>query len=290
MTTIRASVLVAAGDGVPALGHSVRSALAQTVDDIEVLVVGNGVSDDVRAAAADLVAIDDRVRFFDNPRIAGLGEAHLVRALAGSRGEVIGYLLAGDLWLPTHLDVVSSQLADADVVHTVALTVAPGDRFSTTLVDLNDPADRRLVLGGENRVALSTLAHTADAYRKLPYGWRAAPSGTDAGHHMLEQFLAEPWVRARSSSVATAVTFTAADGSPPTPEAQQSQLETWVARIADPLWRGRTFPWLMFEAARSSWRETDRQLRRITQSAPWQAADRWARRGRKLQARLRKYS
>jgi glycosyltransferase involved in cell wall biosynthesis len=280
-------VLVAGSEAGPAgLERSLGSVLGQAMDepdDLEVLVVGDGVDDEIRVVASRLAAADDRVRFFDNPKGAGDGEAHLVRALAEARGETIGYLTAGDLWLPDHVATVRELLSDTEFVHTVALAVRPSGELGTALLDLGDLRDRRLVLRGENRIVLSTVAHASDAYRKLPLGWQTSP-GASGPLSFCQQWLAEPWVRARSGTRPTVISF------PPEPiVGAPADIGLWADRAAEAAWREHELPWLMFDAARASWRETDRELRRITESAPWQTGLRWVKRVRKVQARLQKY-
>ena len=51
---VRATVLTPTHDHGALLGHSLRSALAQTVENIEVFVVGDGVNDDTRAVVEEL--------------------------------------------------------------------------------------------------------------------------------------------------------------------------------------------------------------------------------------------
>ena len=74
----KATVLVPTHDHGPTLLYSVRSALAQTVPDIEVFIVGDGVPDVTREVVARLMDEDKRIRFFDNPK----GPRHGVVQLA----------------------------------------------------------------------------------------------------------------------------------------------------------------------------------------------------------------
>ena len=66
--SVKATVLIPTHEHGPLLAYSVRSALAQTVRDLEVLIVGDGVDDATRNAASEMAALDPRVVFFDFPR------------------------------------------------------------------------------------------------------------------------------------------------------------------------------------------------------------------------------
>jgi cellulose synthase/poly-beta-1,6-N-acetylglucosamine synthase-like glycosyltransferase len=77
-----ASVVVpTTGDRATLLAHSVGSVLAQTVDDLEVLVVGDGASDATRDWAE---SVDARVRFFGFDKDGRRGEVHRHRVLTAA--------------------------------------------------------------------------------------------------------------------------------------------------------------------------------------------------------------
>jgi len=110
---LRATVVIPTFDHGPTLLRSIPSALAQSVEEIEVLVVGDGAPDVTREIVAKLAASDERVRFFDNPKGPGNGEIHRHAALAEAAGRLVAYLADDDLWMPEHLEVLESLLAEA---------------------------------------------------------------------------------------------------------------------------------------------------------------------------------
>ncbi len=63
---------------------------------------------------------------------------------------------------------------------------------------------RRLMLRGMNHIPLSCGAHTLAAYRRLPHGWRTTPPELATDLYMWQQFLEQPWCRARSGQPAHA--------------------------------------------------------------------------------------
>lgn len=77
----RATVLIPTFDHGETLLYSVRSALRQTVSDIEIFVVGDGVPTPARRFIEELIAEDPRVRFFANDKGPRHGEVHRARAL-----------------------------------------------------------------------------------------------------------------------------------------------------------------------------------------------------------------
>lgn len=78
------------------LGDAIRSALAQTYDHVEVIVVDDGSSDRSREVAA---AFGDRIRLIAQPHRGG--NAARNAGIARSRGEYILFLDADDLLAPT---------------------------------------------------------------------------------------------------------------------------------------------------------------------------------------------
>lgn len=205
--TLAATVLIPTHDHGPTLLRSVRSALAQTVDDLEVLVVGDGVPDVTRELMGELVRKDSRVRFFDNPKGPRHGELHRHAALQEARGKIVCYLSDDDLWLPGHVEEMRGLLSEADFAHALPLWIDGEGGLHHFRIDLARPYWRELLLGGENRIPLSCGAHTLELYRSLPEGWRTTPEGTFTDLYMWQQILAAPGSRAVSGTTPTVLHF-----------------------------------------------------------------------------------
>jgi glycosyltransferase involved in cell wall biosynthesis len=99
-----ATVLIPTHDHGPTLRYAVQSALAQTVADLEVLVLGDGAPDVTRELMDELTRADPRVRWLDNPKGPRNGELHRHAALQEAQGEIVCYLSDDDLWLPGHVE------------------------------------------------------------------------------------------------------------------------------------------------------------------------------------------
>jgi glycosyltransferase involved in cell wall biosynthesis len=120
------SVVIATYNRSRALGCAVESVLRQTFKDWELIVVGDGCTDDTAEIVARYADADPRVRFVNLERHWGEQSApnNVGRTLAGA--PLIAYLSHDDLWLPNHLKACSEALAatQADLVLGTAANVS----------------------------------------------------------------------------------------------------------------------------------------------------------------------
>ncbi len=122
------TVIIATYNWSSVLPFSVASALGQTFRNLEVLVVGDGCTDDSEAVVA---AIDDpRLRWINLPENTGHQSGPNNEGLRQSRGELIAYLGHDDLWLPHHLALLVAALSKgADLAHGITALVHPDGRL-----------------------------------------------------------------------------------------------------------------------------------------------------------------
>jgi len=128
--TVHATVLIPTYNHAPTLLHSTRSALAQTVREIEVFIVGDGMSPDTAAAADELERADPRVRVFRFPKGPRHGEIHRHAALFEARGAIVCYLSDDDLWLPNHVKVIEELLRHAKTQGIITKPVTVDELFA----------------------------------------------------------------------------------------------------------------------------------------------------------------
>jgi glycosyltransferase involved in cell wall biosynthesis len=105
----RVSVVIPTYQRADLVGRAIDSALAQTVDDIEVLVVDDGSTDGTRATV-DRIG-DPRVRYFAHETNRGVSAARNT-GVEAARGEYVAFLDSDDEWLPRKLDRQLSALED----------------------------------------------------------------------------------------------------------------------------------------------------------------------------------
>jgi GalNAc5-diNAcBac-PP-undecaprenol beta-1,3-glucosyltransferase len=237
--SLRATILVpTTGDRGPLLPISVGSILSQNVREIEVFIMGDGVSDATRSAILKIAAQDSRVRFFDHPKDERRGEPHRHAALAEARGEIVCYLTDRDIMLPNHVEVIYRLLQKADFGHTLRFGIAAtgGFSFSHTL-DIDDTRDRAVAIStSEPLIPLPFAGHTLSIYRRLPYGWRTAPTGEYTDRYMWKQFLAQPECRTATSTVPTILYFKRGAHPGWSVEKRLAELSHWYSNIGDREW------------------------------------------------------
>ncbi|MGH8224077.1 MAG: glycosyltransferase family 2 protein, partial [Woeseiaceae bacterium] len=98
--TPRISVVMPARNAARTIGEAMRSVLAQSCADLELIVCDDASTDDTRRVAASVA--DDRVRILEQARNAGPGAAR-DRAIEAARGEWIAVIDADDAWAPDRL-------------------------------------------------------------------------------------------------------------------------------------------------------------------------------------------
>jgi glycosyltransferase involved in cell wall biosynthesis len=105
------------------LPYSIGSVLGQTFTDFELLVVGDGCTDDSEQVVKAIP--DPRVRWIGIPR-TGHQSGPNNEGLRQARGELIAYLGHDDLWLPHHLQILVAAIErGADFAHSLVAMIPP---------------------------------------------------------------------------------------------------------------------------------------------------------------------
>lgn len=107
------------------LRHSVRSVLWQTYPNLELLVIGDGCTDDSEQVVASFG--DERVRWHNLETNSGSQAGPNNVGLGMARGEYVAYQGHDDVWHPRHLATMLAHLqaADAEIGHSLAEVLGP---------------------------------------------------------------------------------------------------------------------------------------------------------------------
>jgi glycosyltransferase involved in cell wall biosynthesis len=108
----RVSVLMAAHNAQATIGESVSSALAQTMAELEIVVVDDGSAPPIAQTLAALH--DPRIRVLRTAGNFGVAAARTA-ALRAARAPIVAQLDADDLWHPEHLAGLLGAFADPGV-------------------------------------------------------------------------------------------------------------------------------------------------------------------------------
>ena len=146
----RVSIGLPVYNGENFLEDAIRSVLAQTFDDLELVVSDNASTDRSAEIARDFAASDARVRYFRNERNLGAAPNYN-RAWAESSGSLFKWLSHDDRILPTYVAATVAALEatpDAVLCNTVVDYIDEhGEVFTTydsglALASGGDPAQR----------------------------------------------------------------------------------------------------------------------------------------------------
>lgn len=172
------------------LPFAIESALAQTVKDFELFIVGDGVPLQTIDCAQEFARRDSRVKVFAFPKGLRVGETHLHHVLGTASGQYVAHIEDDDLWFPNHLDELEKLLRTADFGHTIHVWGDPDGRVESLSSDLSIPEYRQRFLNEKfNRIGYTVCGYRLDAYRRLPEGWAPSPDGFWPDLHMWRKFL-----------------------------------------------------------------------------------------------------
>jgi len=114
------SVVIPTHDGGAYLREAVESAAAQTLGDLEILVVDDATKDEASLRAVEAMpSLDARVRLLRMPENAGVAAARNA-GIEAARGELVAFLDDDDAWLPQKLEkqVEAMRATGCDVCYT----------------------------------------------------------------------------------------------------------------------------------------------------------------------------
>ena len=211
MTPPKATVLIPTWNAPKSLGPAIDSALAQTVDDIEVLVVLDGANSQTKTVARAHSVRDRRVRVLDLAKAPSRGEANRHRGVLAASAPIVAYLADDDLLMPRHLENLLPMFSDYDLVQSLNSWIDAAGELHLLVAELSRPEWREFHLLNPplNRISITGTAHTIKAYEKLEQGWVVPEPGIAADLTLWRQFLADPAVRAATHPEITTLQFPA---------------------------------------------------------------------------------
>ena len=137
------SVIMPAYNAEKYIADSIRSVIAQTYSDWELIVVDDGSTDTTAAVVREFVSRDSRIKYIFQEN--GLPGKARNTGIANSSGPLIAFLDSDDLWIETKLERQTRVLAEnnVDVVFSDAF-IFKGDDTTEETKTFKSPAGRFL--------------------------------------------------------------------------------------------------------------------------------------------------
>lgn len=175
----RFSILLPTHERPDVLGCAIRSVLAQTEGDFELLVVLDGCGDATRAV---LAGFDDaRIRVFDLPKAPHFGYANRNIALREARGRLVAFAAHDDLLLPDHLALMGALLEDGEAEwgYSRPLWVSTDGIIVPFATNLAVAEERQEFLAQRNTIPAACIVHSRAVLERVGYWPEEVPSAGD---------------------------------------------------------------------------------------------------------------
>jgi glycosyltransferase involved in cell wall biosynthesis len=162
------------------IAFAIESVLGQTLPDLELLVLGDGCTDDTAAVVSRFT--DSRLRWFDLPKAPLFGYAHRNMAVRQARGELIAMMAHDDIWLPDHLELFAPLFADdgaTDWAYSRPVWVADEGTMVPFAVDLLQPDALEVFMTDHNSVPAGNVVYRRNCHDRVGYYPEGIRFGTD---------------------------------------------------------------------------------------------------------------
>jgi hypothetical protein len=165
----KVSVLLPTHNRPDVLRYAILSVLWQKERDFELLIVGDGCSEDTRAVVAELD--DPRIRWFDLPKAPLSGYANRNVALREAKGRFVAYAQDDDIWFPDHLGQLLSTLeaAGAEWGYSRPIWCTPEGLFAPLAINLTNADELTHFLSVENNIPSNCVMHTRSALERAGF-------------------------------------------------------------------------------------------------------------------------
>jgi len=166
--TPRVSVIMPAYRCKRTVEESVRSALSQTLREIEVIVTDDGSDDGTPAILSRLAKEDARVRVVTLPENGGVAAARNA-AVRAAQAEWIAFLDSDDVWEADKLrkQLRKAEETDAALVYTAAVCIDETGKETGRIFRVPETVTAERLLYG-NDVVTSTVLVRRDVYERHP--------------------------------------------------------------------------------------------------------------------------
>ncbi len=181
-TIPRVSVLLPTHNRADVLPYAIKSVLKQTFTDFELLIIGDGCTDNTESIVQSFVKKDPRVQWFPFLKGEGFGYAHRNTILQQKTAMYSAFVGHDDLLFPNHLETLL-QFFEKNPTHLIAYTrplwVHPDGVIIPSTFNTNNQVIRQTFLTDHNEVPACCVMYSYKAMREVKYWNDTLPEAAD---------------------------------------------------------------------------------------------------------------
>ncbi|PJF41015.1 MAG: hypothetical protein CUN54_02990 [Phototrophicales bacterium] len=179
MAVTRVSILLPTHNRADVLPFAIKSVLWQTEQNFELLIVGDGCTDNTTEIVNQFD--DERIRWFDLPKAPYFGYANRNIALRQAKGEFVAFVGHDDILLPDHLEIMLSAFESAEIewAYSRPMWVNPDGTMMPFMTNLQNPEHLNFFLNAGNTIPASNVVHRRSCFEKYGYWPEDIPQGAD---------------------------------------------------------------------------------------------------------------
>ena len=165
------SILLPTHNRADVLCFAIESALHQTEQNFELLIVGDGCTDDTAYVVTPYLQ-DKRIKWFDFPKGRSFGYDNRNKVLTQATGEYISFLAHDDIISPDHLALLSNHLDhndQIDIVYSRSLWIDDQGAIFPSITNLHDKASLDAFFDLHNTIPASCFMHRRSVFEKIGY-------------------------------------------------------------------------------------------------------------------------
>ncbi|MGH9548080.1 MAG: glycosyltransferase family 2 protein, partial [Terriglobales bacterium] len=163
------SVLLPTHNRADVLGYAIATVLWQTEQDFELLIVGDGCTDETAKVVASFH--DERVCWFDLPKAPLSGYANRNKVLRRARGRYVAYAQHDDIFFPDHLAklIATIEASEAEWCYSRPLWCTSDGYCVPFAINLGNADELAHFLNVENHIPSCCVLHTRKALKRVGY-------------------------------------------------------------------------------------------------------------------------
>jgi len=175
------SVILPAHNRSDVIGYAIESVLYQTENDFELLIAGDGCTDNTEEVV-NRYSHEKRLQWFDFPKTEGYGYANKNKAFKKATGQYIAFMAHDDIWFPDHLEKLGKILntnGEVDLVYSRPLWVDETGLMLPSAFNLDNPSAIEFFLNAENTIPASNFLYRQSLFEKIGYWDETLPESAD---------------------------------------------------------------------------------------------------------------